>query len=359
MTQGALDTVKFRIDEPLVPDDGAGLVAQGWACKSVVSGGDDGKAYVTEVYHNQKTGVRVVTNGLDVKIEGSVPRVLGLTNDQQESVTEGDAMQAFYDMTWNLIPRTCEKEPPGLTRVDLARNFTGSVPRVVNRYAALKHPSIRSTPRVFFGESVSFFGDQRELVIYDKGAEMGGEAGKLGRVECRWKGAKGVAQLVAPWDVRLSQAPIKGPCLPFYLSMETQIHKGYRRWSEHTRSHGGKPGRRQVLDGSASSYRVVVPGKAKVYYVPFTNDLLNNSMQADVAALGRLKPVPVLRSMQELLFHLVCQGGEAAELWRDTLGGMKRTTAYRWERARRTYEGSHVDLSPVDLLSLVWAQDAA
>lgn len=318
---GLLDTVKFKLEAEMSCADKSELRAKGFRYmrnQKVLDEGSGEVYNVREMFHDEKTGVRVLADENNVVVEGSIPRVLGLDNALQEQVTESDTFEAFGAMTSDLLPFTSQGRHWGLTRLDMARNFKADVPCVIGAYSILTHPEIRSKAKIMFGESVSYFGCSREVVIYDKGAEMGTVPGQLGRAECRWMGMRGLDKFCRLLDG--SRASYEKPdtfSLPIFFKQTDGAH----------------------------SYRQVV-------YVQTDNTKLNDIMRSDISKLGTPNPVPVFRDLTEVALHALLTHPEE---YTNFFEGLYKEKAYRYRKQMRSYIQRYAD---VDLVKLIW-KDAA
>lgn len=204
-----VDTVRFSLSVDLHPEDREKLRSVAWQQGQSLSeyDVDEGREVKRrEWFRHPENGARVLVDAGRVSVEASLPRWIGLGNELQGAVGDAEALGAFEAMTFDLLPATSREG--GFrwyaSRVDLARNFEANVPVLVGAFAQARHPAIRSNPKVFFGESVAWYGSGREIVLYDKGAEMkskgiegGPEPGTVARIESRWSGMKGLDKLLS------------------------------------------------------------------------------------------------------------------------------------------------------------------
>lgn len=319
---GLLDTVKFKGLSPLDQRDAKTLKTVGFKHQTNIHVFDDvagEETVVREMYHNEKTGLRVLATEFDVKIEGSVPRILGLDNSQQETMTEGDVRVSFENMTSSLLPYTSEsiKDSWGLTRIDLARNFKGDIPLVIGAYAQLRHPEIRSATKTMFQQSVMYYGRSREVIIYDKGVESGMRPGELGRAEARWMGVKGLEKFFGAFCEKgrefFMEKP-QGPYLPYWAKMGD---------------------------------------KRRVVYLSLDHGALNAVLRHDLEKLGAPPPIEHFRTATQVALR-------ALMLYPETFGSflwaMERTTRYRWEKRLKQ---CRADLANVDVVNLIWCDEQA
>lgn len=324
MAQGLIDTVKFRAEAPLDQRDIRSLVASGFSHRRnvrVSCPGEELQAVdVRDFLHNEITGMRVMGDAMSTCVEASVPRVCGRSNDLQADISEDEASAAFDRMTIGALPWTSEVSGWGATRLDLARNFRGSVPLVVGAYSRSAHREIRCTPKVFFGESVSWFGSKRQIVIYDKGLEMGRSPGVFGRVESRWLGRRGISAFLAPSGPSAAKTEgwswsrPSGPSLPVWV----RFGDGWR-----------------------------------VTYTPLSWDAYDSRFRADIEGFGRKCSVPVFRSLAEVAYSALLRD---ADLHVSFWDGLSERTARRYRRNLAAYRQGVED---VDLVRLVWESPAA
>lgn len=318
--KGLIDTVRFKVEAVLSPRDAADLRSRGFRYMRNVTVLDEGsgESYIMkEMFHDERTGLRVMSDENSTKVEASIPRVLGLDNVLQESVTESDAFNAFEVMTGGLLPFTSENKQWGITRLDLARNFKADVPYVVGAYSSLTHPEIRKPAKIMFGESVSYFGSNREVVIYDKGAEMGEISGQLGRAECRWMGMKGLDKFVCCSEWGMSFQKPDQFSIPYFLKQK---------------------------DGDFS-YR-------KVVYLHADNKQLNDIMQKDISRLGTPKPVEKYKDLIEIAMHALMTHPEE---YPNFFKCMDKQKAYRYKKKLKAYIQRYAE---VDLVQLIWKEAA-
>jgi len=201
------DTIGLRTEGVFRDSDEARLSAAGFRPMKdfgVKKEPDEPAFLVSRMFHREDDGARVwIEEKRGVRVEASVPRVLGLTNERQAQLSVRDFGSAVRALTVDLMPDTSGEAPWFTTRLDVAANFEGDVAAVVGAHACARHGKVRSAGKQYFGESVSWLGQRRQFVIYDKGLEMeqgkkgGPGPGVLGRMEARWMGLKGLDDLGA------------------------------------------------------------------------------------------------------------------------------------------------------------------
>lgn len=194
------DTVKLLNRRALVvpPQDEKMLEGFKRTTRQVTEESETGESetVLSDFWSQEETGIRVQSSGRGVSIEASIPRVLGLPNVEGGTLSEGDVETAFTRLR-DLLPGVSAAGDWELTRVDLACNVACTVPAVVNAHASVRCPYSRQAPKVYFDQSVCWYGTTRQVIIYDKGIESGLEllAGRLGRVESRWMKSRGMLDL--------------------------------------------------------------------------------------------------------------------------------------------------------------------
>ncbi len=108
-----------------------------------------------------------------IRVEVSLPRVLGLTNDKQSRLTEDMAIDAFESITAKLFPLTTARvrvDGPQsgwrVTRLDLAKNFKADLPALIEDARFLRHPAIRSDPETHGQKGMTIYGENYEVCFY-------------------------------------------------------------------------------------------------------------------------------------------------------------------------------------------------
>lgn len=222
--EGIIDTVILRIQVPLKkPDRERLMTGPEWGRIETKRSGSGGAEFgAMTCYLRESDGVRVKAMSTFTLVEASLPRVLGLGNHEQHLMTWADTLRAISMITEKLLPWTTavarlhsedDRELDwAITRLDLARNFRGSVAEVVAAYSEVRWCRCRrSASRITRKRNVKqllWTGKYRQLSIYDKGEEM--RAGKrrdcyrsppardkVGRAELRYIGTVAMARLVA------------------------------------------------------------------------------------------------------------------------------------------------------------------
>lgn len=326
---GLLDTVKFKGEFHIHEKDRENLRSklkyQHQKNVRVVEDDLGQEVIIREMYSDEKTGIRVMVDEWQTKIEASIPRVLGISNDRQETLTESDTRAAIQKMTVGLLPYTSEINRCGwgLTRLDLARNFEGNIPLVVNAYGNLKHPEVRRQTKLVFSESVMFYGNQREIVVYDKGLEMGKEAGRLGRAECRWKGVKGIDKFLGKMAEQ-GKTPVHMLdeenlfCLPIYMK---------------------------------DSYSVT--GR-RIWYIETDFKRMNQIMRDDLEKLGAPGQVKTFRTTTEIALDAMMNHSEE---YMSYYWAMSRASKKRWRKLFKQFKERHEQIDIVKLID--WESRAA
>jgi hypothetical protein len=326
--------VRFSIEGELDAGDRDRLRGLGWKqgeSKSEYDADEGRQISVKEWFQNQDNGARVLVDLGRVAVEASVPRFCGLDNAHQGDVGQAQARSAFEGMTNDLLPATSERGrfQWHLTRIDLAKNFEANVPLLVGAYGQARHTAVKSAPKVFFGESVSWYGKQREIVLYDKGLEMGDDPGHLARIESRWKGVKGVDQFVRAL------------------------------WAAHGLEPGVPVGQKVELFKTDCKFPVMLKVAASgswgqstrlQCFVPYSDGALNKVLRDDVARLGTQR-ITLYSSLKAIAFDAMLHYAEYMQaLWQQP-----ERTRKRWRADLKVYRSQ---LAEFDLVKLAWPATA-
>jgi hypothetical protein len=241
LRRGIVDTIELRLDQRIADNDRPRL------CRSEEGDDIDGRGVQTTLvtkddrtvgefgsYTFRRDQVRVRYGDRGIVVAFEVPRVaLGSpVNHNVAEVTRAGLIDAIQAKTADLFPATTAKaEERGqrwyVTRIDMAVNFTGSVPLVVESLRLARLPGVQGYPTVHGLSTVEWVSSQGlKLHVYDrrektlqqiKGAlgsrKLDAEArqalkamrerfkalpaGSLGRVELQVSGHKELAKLAA------------------------------------------------------------------------------------------------------------------------------------------------------------------
>lgn len=159
---GIFDTVKLRLDRLPEESDLSDLRADSqWKMRSGARG--------PSCLHKQ-SGLRVICYDTIVMVEASIPRVLGLTSDDQHHVRVCDLMEALSRMKM-CLPRTADKALQSgqdwfAIRLDLAKNFRRPEGDVMEAVRLLKFPLVKPGATLFDNSGVAFYGSNLDLVFY-------------------------------------------------------------------------------------------------------------------------------------------------------------------------------------------------
>ena len=122
----------------------------------------------------ERDGCRVWTYNNKIEVEVSLPRVLGLFNDEQDRMSEVDVLRAARMVTSDLFPSTTQHDARGnpngswqITRLDLAVNFTGQILEFVETYRHARRKQSASKGLVFGESSIGWYGTDYDLILYD------------------------------------------------------------------------------------------------------------------------------------------------------------------------------------------------
>lgn len=160
---GILDTVKLRLDR--LPEEGD-LDDLRNSSQWRVRNGGRGPSFL-----HKQSGLRVICCDTIVMVEASVPRVMGLSSDNQHHVRVCDLMKALSRMK-NYLPRTTDRalqtgQDWFATRLDLAKNFRRPEGDVMEVVRLLRFPPVKPGATLFDNSGVAFYGSNLDLVFYD------------------------------------------------------------------------------------------------------------------------------------------------------------------------------------------------
>jgi hypothetical protein len=143
-----------------------------------------------------------------IRVEASIPRLLGLTNDKQARLTEDQAIDAFESITSKLFPLTTARvrvDGPTsgwrVTRLDLAKNFKANLSELIEDARFVRHPDIRADPETHGQKGLTIFGENYAVCLYGirekmgrsvvgatlKGKQFDGDGASLVRFEFRFR----------------------------------------------------------------------------------------------------------------------------------------------------------------------------
>lgn len=178
-----------------------------------------------------------------VRVEVSIPRVLGLTNDKQGRVTECQAIEVFESVTAKLFPLTTARAAISgesmfgwrVTRLDLAKNFKASFPELLEDLRFAHHPGIRAEPETHGRTGLSIYGENFEASFYSlservgrgvvksskKGKQFAPTNASLIRFEFRFRSTQAL-------DYLAQQLPLDRGGLPFRVTCATGEQRIFR-----------------------------------------------------------------------------------------------------------------------------------
>ncbi len=241
---GVIDTMKLRLDIRRLLDEGRDSVIER-DIEDLLRSGRCFRAHIPwNTRHREQhrlvrheDGVRISVYEKCVTVEGSLPRVLGLTNVTQAQATDHDAVELLNEARYSLLPRTterCEMERYDqrwhVVRLDLSVNFAAQKALLIEALRHVRHPLIRKAPDIYGNTGVAIFGSDRDFIVYDTHerlrrsklrVQVGYKLLELSppgtmRFEFRFKCAKSVRTFLSAIRARAEQLGI-GPtiALPF------------------------------------------------------------------------------------------------------------------------------------------------
>lgn len=186
---GLIDTIKVVLRHRCHRQDIQALCARGdfevtqRDGSRVMKGGVTIRTFGRRVdLYRKSDGCRIRISDDGIVVEVSLPRVLGLLNDEQDKMTEDDVRRALRMVTLDLFPRTTwrAKVPkPGsqdprrfwhITRLDIAVNFNGETVEFVETYRHGRRQRSSAQPEVYEETGMAFYGKDFDLLIYDPAA---------------------------------------------------------------------------------------------------------------------------------------------------------------------------------------------
>ncbi len=166
--------------------------------------------------HRKSDGCRIWIRDEKIEVEVSLPRVLGLYNDEQDQMSEDDVLPAVRMATSGLFPKTTLRGKFStrrrfwhVTRIDIAVNLPGRILEYVEAYRHARRPRSKTKPEVYSDCGVAWYGKDYALLIYDPGQRL--PRGRLKnslsrskfctgpkrvRVELRFQGPRAIKQLL-------------------------------------------------------------------------------------------------------------------------------------------------------------------
>ncbi|MBL8863471.1 MAG: hypothetical protein JNK02_15875 [Planctomycetes bacterium] len=246
---GSIDTIGAMVQVPPAKKDVEQLrKLQGFVVTTREAGsvkhpdGQEKKLKAKLSFRRESDDLRVWIYDDGIRIEVSIPRVLGLTNDKQGRVTEAQAVEAFESVTSKLFPlTTAQAQRAGptfgwrVTRLDLAKNFKAKLPEVIEDSRFIRHPDIRADAETHGQNGISMYGENYELCLYGLREKMGrsvvrkAQKGKtfemddanLIRFEFRFRSAVAL-------DRMSKELPIDQRGLPFLVTCEDGARRIFR-----------------------------------------------------------------------------------------------------------------------------------
>lgn len=178
---GVIDTMKLRLDirrlrderrDAVIERDIEDLLRSGRCFRAHVPWNTRHREQHRLIRHED--GVRISFYEECITVEGSLPRVLGLTNVTQAEAGDHDAVELLTHARFSLLPRTtdrCEMERYGqrwhVTRLDLSVNFAAEKGLLIEALRHVRHPLIRKAPDIYGNTGVAIFGSDRDFIVYD------------------------------------------------------------------------------------------------------------------------------------------------------------------------------------------------
>jgi hypothetical protein len=244
---GCIDTIGAMIRFPPVRKDIEKLRQQaGWTVVTRQAGtitepcGTEKPIKAKLSLRRESDDLRVWIYNDGIRVEVSIPRVLGLTNDKQSRVTERQALDVFESITAKLFPLTTARAAVWgashfgwrVTRLDLAKNFAADLPEVMEDLRFVHHPDIRAEPATHGRTGISIYGENYEVCLYRMRERMGRgvvrsstkgkvfepERASLVRFEFRFRTTKALDRLA-------KDLPIRGDGLPFLVTCADGTHR--------------------------------------------------------------------------------------------------------------------------------------
>lgn len=338
---GSIDTVKFvmrascsrrdfeallqRSDFEVVECDGSRVVRGGTTIRSF------GKRIELK---RDADGLRIRITDHRIEIEVSLPRVLGLFNDQQDMMTESDVLLAARRVTADLFPATTLRgrfpKPSGkrrywhITRLDLAVNFWGNVQEYVETYRRALRARSSAEATCYCESGLAFFGKDFELVIYDPskrqpqgklrrallGRRFSNQPGRV-RVELRFKNPQAIQRRLLP-----------------------HVGLDYR----------GLP----FLDSNSE-------GTEAVHRFGLDHHRLHQILADELTSLGRgRRPTGRAATPQELMRHLAFrQLAQDPGAWAE----VRRVFSPRgYRRRRQEFTGFQIETKEIDIVRAAWSR---
>lgn len=148
----------------------------------------DGRKDRSRFCFHEDTGLRVTGSPAGPSlVECSLPRILHGSNGRL--IRDPHDLQQAVAKVLDMVSKVVESPDAGkLTRLDTVWQFKGDPASWITSLGCARHPSIRSEPQHFFGQSVSWVGTTMCLRIYDKRQETFGKPGDVVRVESQVRG---------------------------------------------------------------------------------------------------------------------------------------------------------------------------
>lgn len=238
---GSIDTIGAMIQFPPIRKDIERFEEKiGWSVVSRQAGkvkdadGHEKELKAKLSLRRESDDLRVWIYNDGVRVEASIPRVIGLTNDQQGCVTECQALEAFESITSKLFPLTTARAALAdaqffgwrVTRLDLAKNFKASLPELIEDLRFAHHPDIRADPETHGRTGLSIYGENYEVCLYGvreragrgviksskKGKKFSSDHTSIARFEFRFRSAKALDRLACDLPIRGDGLPIRVTC---------------------------------------------------------------------------------------------------------------------------------------------------
>lgn len=178
---GVIDTMKLRLDIRRLQDERRDAVIER-DIEDLIRSGRCFRAHVPwNTRHREKhrlirheDGVRISVYEKCITVEGSLPRVLGLTNVTQAQATDYDAVALLNEARYSLLPRTTDRcamerydQRWHVGRLDLSVNFAAQRALLIEALRHVRHPLIRKAPDIYGNTGVAILGSDRDFIVYD------------------------------------------------------------------------------------------------------------------------------------------------------------------------------------------------
>ncbi len=231
-SKGIIDHCRFSLLQPLVPRDRDRLSKLGFRAAPIdlrAKRGPGDEIFDpepgAELLLRSSDGCRVLIWPERVAVIASLSRVLGLTNDRLDELSAQDVMEAYRQVTNDLLPWTTIRAHLAgngwaIAEIALAIDVLEDARRYADAYESILWRPVRKRP-YRYKNGLVWAGSDNRLTLYDKGVEMlrrglshGPPPGEVMRLERQWSSCRSISRFAD------AIAHGHGPRVPFLVKQD-------------------------------------------------------------------------------------------------------------------------------------------